>query len=99
MANKIRGRNEGSIFKKPDGIWCAQVSLNGKRLSYNTKTKKACQKWLKEKRIQVDDGLTFDGSQQTLSEFMLAWLESAKVSMRFTTWNQFEIPTPVPTAP
>ncbi len=33
MAGK-RGQNEGSIYKRPDGRWCAQVNLgyvNGKR--------------------------------------------------------------------
>ena len=37
MASK-RGNNEGSIFKRKDGRWCAQVSLNGRRITKYSKT-------------------------------------------------------------
>jgi hypothetical protein len=32
MAKK-RGNNEGSVFKRKDGRWCAQVSLSGRRIT------------------------------------------------------------------
>jgi hypothetical protein len=30
---KKRGNNEGSVFKRKDGRWCAQVSLSGRRIT------------------------------------------------------------------
>jgi len=32
MAKK-RGNNEGTVYKRKDGRWCAQVSLSGKRIT------------------------------------------------------------------
>ncbi|MBU1682693.1 hypothetical protein KJ742_01985, partial [Patescibacteria group bacterium] len=43
MAKSIRGRNEGSISKRPNGKWRAQLSLNGKRISFGSKSKEECQ--------------------------------------------------------
>ena len=34
MAKKIRGRNEGTVHKRSNGTWRAQLSVNGKRLSF-----------------------------------------------------------------
>ena len=90
MANKIRGRNEGSISKRPNGKWRAQVSLNGKRLSFSAKTKEECFAWLRKTQNQIDEGLTYDSSKTTLAEYMAGWLNSAKASMRFTTWTQYQ---------
>ena len=70
MANKIRGRNEGSISKRSNGKWRAQVSLNGKRLSFSAKTKEECLVWLRKTQNQIDEGLTYDRSKTTLAEFM-----------------------------
>ncbi len=90
MANKIRGRNEGSISRRMNGKWRAQISLNGKRINFGSKSKEECQTWLRKMQDQMSDGLTFDGSKLTISEFITTWLASAKVSIRFTTWEQYQ---------
>jgi integrase len=40
---KIRSRNEGTVFQRPDGKWRAQVSIDGRRLSFTATSKKV---WL-----------------------------------------------------
>jgi hypothetical protein len=82
MANTIRGRNEGSLFKQPNGNWRAQVSIEGQRLSKVAKTKQECQTWLKAMTRQVDAGLTFSGARMTLGEFLEDWLRTVKQNRR-----------------
>jgi hypothetical protein len=55
-----RARNEGTIYQRPDGRWCAQVWLTGRRLTHYAKTQHECREWLKETIAQVDCGLRTD---------------------------------------
>ena len=89
MAKKIRGRNEGSISKRANGVWRAQISLNGKRISFSSKTKEECIAWLRKKSQQIENGLNYDRSQVALKDYLVSWLTSMKVSIRYTTWAQY----------
>jgi integrase len=90
MARK-RGNNEGSIFRKKNGSWRAQVSLDGRRLSYTGKTKADCQEWIKKTLGQIDDGMTYANTQITLEEYLTGWIASKKSSLRQTTWKQYKM--------
>ena len=90
MANKIRHKNEGSISQRANGSYRAQISLHGKRLSHSAKTQKECLIWLREKQNQIDKGLSYDFSKIPLAEYMTDWLASAKPSLRYTTWSQYQ---------
>ncbi|MBW8012293.1 MAG: site-specific integrase [Chloroflexi bacterium] len=86
---KRRGNNEGSLFKRPDGTWRAQVTIEGRRLSVSAKTRKECQGWLKETLKQVETGLTYQGANTNLGEFLSEWHISMQSSLRPTTWYQY----------
>ena len=58
---KRRGNNEGSLYQRRDGLWCAQVSLNGRRLTKYGKRQKECHDWIKQTLGKIDGGLTFEG--------------------------------------
>ncbi len=90
MANKIRGRNEGSISKRANGKWRAQISLNGKRLSYGAKSKEECQVWLRKILDNLERGLDYEGGKVTLKEYLALWLEASKSSLRPKTVFQYE---------
>ena len=53
-----RGNNEGSIFKKTNGKWRAQVSIQGKRLSFTGLSRAECADWLRRTQTQIDEGMT-----------------------------------------
>jgi integrase len=91
MAKKIRGRNEGSIYQRPDGSWRAQISVHGKRLSCSSKTKNEALKWLQRTQFQLGVSLDASSSNTTLEEFLLDWLESCKLNLRSTTVYQYEL--------
>ena len=73
MAKKIRGRNDGSIWKQGKKLRAA-VSLDGKRITKSFKTRAECKAWIHEKKSQIDRGLTFNASQLTLKQFLNDWL-------------------------
>lgn len=85
-----RSNNEGTIYQRKNGTWCAQITLNGHRLTKYTKTQRECRDWLKEIRSQIENGLTFEGAKTQLSKYMVHWLESVKPELRPKTWIQYE---------
>ncbi len=87
---KKRGNNEGSISRRPSGAWRAQVTLNGRRLSFTADSRRECQDWLKKTIHQIDDGLTFANTKITVEEFLSEWLSSSKTSMRPRTWAHYQ---------
>jgi len=86
---KKRGNNEGSIFRRKNGSWRAQATLQGCRLSKTFNTRKEAQQWLKETINQIDNGLTYASTQLTLGQFLDSWLISTKSSYRSSTWEQY----------
>lgn len=87
--NQIRGRGEGSISQRPNGRWRAQVSKDGKRLSFGADTKKECLEWLRKILHQVDYGLDLEGGKIKVGEYLQDWLDNAKPSLRAKTGYQY----------
>lgn len=90
MANKIRGKKEGSIHRLPSGSFRAQVTLQGRRLSFTAKTRRECQEWIKKVQGQIDEGMTFASTKITLAEYLDGWLSNSKFSKRPATWKHYE---------
>ena len=86
---KRRGNNEGSIFKRKDGRWVGEVSLNGRRLTKYAKTQKECRDWVNETLGKIDHGLSFDGAQLTLSQYMESWLSGKELARRPSTVRNY----------
>jgi len=85
-----RGNNEGTIFKRSNGKWSAQVSLQGRRLCCTFKTRRECQKWLKRIIGQIDDGMTFSGATLYLWEYMNDWITCIKTLIRQSSWIHYD---------
>lgn len=88
MASK-RGNNEGSIFKRKDGRWCAQVSLNSRRITKYGKTQKECRDWVNLTLDKIDHGLTFDGAQFSLQQYMESWISGKVLARRPNTVRNY----------
>jgi len=90
MANKIRGRSEGSISKRPNGVWRAQISVGGRRISASFPAKAEAQKWIREQQVKMDRGFDFQGSKISLGEYLPQWLENNKAALREKTAFQYD---------
>ena len=90
MANKIRGKGEGSIHQRPNGTWRAQITLQGRRLSKTTKTRREVQQWLNKTKRQIEDGMHYASTKITLKEHLASWLVSSKSSISSSTWKHYK---------
>ena len=82
---KIRAHNEGSIYQRSNAKWRAQVSIDGRRLSFTAQTKKEGLAWMLETKNQIGKGLTFRGAGTTLEEFLDEWLRTVSSSSSKST--------------
>jgi integrase len=85
-----RGNNEGSIFKKTNGQWRAQISIDGRRLSLTASTRAECHDWLMKKLTQIDHGMKFEGQNLTLGAYLKEWIGIKKNALRLKTGFQYE---------
>ena len=90
MANRIRGKNEGSIFKRENGTWRAQIYINGKRISYSAKTRQECQNWLRENLTLIDHGNIYENSDTTVNMFLAEWINKMEFKLRSNTFYQYK---------
>jgi integrase len=89
MANK-RANHEGTIYYRANrGEWCAQISLEGRRLTKYAKTQGECREWVFEMRKKIGNGLTFYGTQMKLAQFVVTWLDGKGLSRRPHTVEQY----------
>ncbi len=77
-----RGQNEGSIYKRADGRWCATLSLgysDGKRRrkSFYGETRKDVQLQLTAALRDHQRGLPVPVGKQTVAQFLEHWLETS----------------------
>lgn len=79
MAKK-RAHNEGSIYQRPNDKWRAQVTIDGRRLSFTANTQKEGLAWILETKNQIVKGLTFQGAGTTLEKFLNEWLSTVSSS-------------------
>lgn len=84
-----RGNNEGSVFKRKNGTWRAMFTVDGRRLSFNAKTRREAQDWIRRMQDQVDIGLSYKSSQITFEKFINDWLVTIESSVRPATFKQY----------
>ena len=90
MAKKKRGNNEGSISKRANGTWRAQLYIRGKRISFGAKTKAECLAWLNKNLEEQNQGIDLLGGETTVAEYVTHWLKTAKTALRPKTAIQYE---------
>jgi integrase len=92
-----RGQNEGSIFQRKDGRWCAILSLgweNGsrKRKSFYGKTAAEVQNQLLKARSDHAHNIPVAIERQSVGQFLMHWLEhTIKPNARPRSYESFEI--------
>ncbi len=77
---KRRGRGEGGIYRRGDGIWVASINLgyiDGKRQRKVVYGKSRAEVQQKLRQVQRDQeaGLNLRQKQQTIAEFLAYWLD------------------------
>ncbi len=84
-----RGKHEGSIFRKANGSWMAQVSIDGRRVGHGGKSRQECQEWVRRMLDDIDRGMTFEVQNLTLGAYLAEWIEVKQSSLRAKTAFQY----------
>lgn len=90
---KRRGRGEGSVYQRADGLWIASISLgydvDGKRqrLVVAGTTKKEAMDALEEKKAQARVGSLPDAGGLTVGQLLDRWLETSKARTEVSTFD------------
>lgn len=80
-----RSHGEGSIYKRPNGTYLAQVTIEGRRVGKTFKTRKEAQEWITTISGQVRQGLTYNSAKTTINELMDEWLKLKATKLRAAT--------------
>jgi integrase len=76
QVSKRRARGEGTVYKRSDGLWVAQITLsNGKRKAKYSRKQSEVKDWLLERRRQITDGVLVDDKKITFGNFLEQWFE------------------------
>ncbi|WDU82823.1 hypothetical protein [Caloramator sp. Dgby_cultured_2] len=77
---KKRGNNEGTIYKRPNGTWCGQITLGRKedgklkRLTFYGKTRQEVADKINKAINSYNAGVLVEPSQLTLGSWLNTWL-------------------------
>src|SRR5438270_12230442 len=86
-----RKYDEGSVFKRKDGRFVAQLRLeNGKKQQRYFKTEKEAHVALRKMLQEKEQGMLLTGPQQTLKAYLDQWLEQVhKHVIRISTYAMY----------
>ena len=88
MARRIK--NEGTIYRRENGYWRAQYSLNGRRVSFTAQSQKECLDWVRRMQEQSNKGLTYENATVKLAIYLDGWLQSKKGTVRNKTLEHYQ---------
>ncbi|MGB9920921.1 MAG: tyrosine-type recombinase/integrase [Moorellales bacterium] len=94
---KRRGHGEGTIYRRPGGLWVGQLTLRNprtglpKRVTFYGRTKSEVRSKMEEaKAVALTSGFV-EPARVTVGEWLDVWLqEYARPSVRPTTWGCYE---------
>ena len=87
----MRLKDEGSIYLRKDGRWCASITLENRKRKYlYGKTRRDVQEQLKIALREQQQGTLITTPQQTMEQFLNQWLASHKSSVRIRTYERYE---------
>lgn len=84
-----RSNGEGTLCRRANGTYLAQVTIEGRRVSKTFKIRKDAQEWLNTTNGQIKQGLTYSSAKTTVSELLVSWLELKKGKSRPATEEQY----------
>jgi integrase len=96
MTRKRRGRGEGSIFQRADGLWIGIISLGvgstGKRIRKSVcgTTKKQAQDAMRKLQNELASGADLTIGKLTVGEWLSRWLALVKPTIEPNTYGPYE---------
>ncbi|MCC7103663.1 MAG: site-specific integrase [Chloroflexi bacterium] len=87
-----RGNNEGTVYKRKDGRWCAAVTVNGRQRYVYARTRQAAAEQLARALADVQSGLSLPSQKLTVRDYLSRWLDdAAKPKVRPRTFESYSM--------
>jgi integrase len=91
-----RGQGEGSIHRRPDGLWEAQISLGfvggkRKRRSFYGRTRAEVRERMEAALRDLRRGVPVSTGRLTIEEYLLGWLEDVERTVRPKTYAAYRL--------
>lgn len=87
-----RGHGEGTIYRRKDGRWSAQITIqSGRRKTLYGKTKTEVRRKLLDAQIALRQGHLSAEPTQHLSDYLAAWLEMKRSAVRPRTFDSYSL--------
>jgi integrase len=90
MAERRRGAEEGSIYRRKDGRYVGQYEAEGKRRYVYGRDREGVRTKLTKTLADRDAGLVFDSQNLTVGEYVPLWLDSIREAVGPRTWKRHE---------
>lgn len=91
MLKGKRANGEGTIYRRKDGRWAAAVSLDrGVRKHFLGRTREEVARKLAVGLKASHDGVPLPNERLTTAQFLRDWLQSARPSVRVSTYDRYE---------
>lgn len=92
-----RGKGEGSIFKRKDGLWCGEITVgydeNGrqKRKFFYGKTRQEVAEKINQALSEIKQGILITDNNITLEDWLITWLHQYKKNqISESTFDDYE---------
>ena len=86
-----RGHNEGSLYRRKDGYWCASIRVpSGKRVVRYAQTKKEAARILGDLAGKQRMGRLAAPTSLTVEDWLTQWLADVRTRVRPTTYRRYE---------
>lgn len=89
MAKK-NANGEGTKWKTKAGLWRGRVVFNGKTASVSDRTKIGCATKLRAAATALRAGSLPSDDRLTVAQYLTAWIEGKRESLRARTWDTYE---------
>jgi integrase len=85
---KRRGKGEGSMYKRQDGRWAAEITIEGRRRkTLYGRTREEVHEKLLEAQQEKRQGLLRTGPKQTVKDYLNHWLEDVhRAKLKLSTY-------------
>lgn len=95
MATKRRGKRDGSIYERGDGLWCGRVHVGyregiRRRKTVYGRTRDEVTAKLTKLLRDAQQGLIPEGGRQTVAQFLRHWLAGTRLKVRPRTYVTYE---------
>jgi len=86
-----RGKGEGSIYRRKDGLWVGQYETGAGKKYFYGKTRKEVAAKLSKAIDDRDNGTVFGaGYLKVGGEYLDRWLDSIRNTVKYRTWQRHE---------